>query len=619
MDFGSISSMSSKSSMRRKSLLQAFRQPRDRQASTSTVSGVPPPSAYTPPPPPSAISSTFYEEPESPYPESTNSHTSHSRSTSQSYSGHGHGGQSSWARHASEGGSMTNGAGGPGSSGMRASGSSWTLPMGMGGRSVSSSGLGGSTAPPVPSMGEGKGSQRVIKRPEDVFRLVRDRLFGWSYLMQWYEGDIHWLQTVKIPRSTIEAALGAKQLESRARNFLVLGMSLAPLFDIANVHEFLRALARVLDEWESFAEGGGGKVRSRKAGSGSGEYFGADAESSLVYVHTPFHVDFFQVHSTACSIIRDIYKKVLRSILPLAPASRPLMTHNPELNLLHPSTIIHSAPLDSAYPVPSERERNDPKSPSASSTSGSPWGGGGVVGGGRSTPDAAMGGVGLGEMGMASASQTDALQALIAGELPADRTLVGDGQKLTPGVIDLLLKVDGKLKKHFSILLREGDALARRVLDDEISMVLSSLSPGSGPMRFDINVAMSGQGNGYIPETPMPHSAATSTFAPPHTASSAYGGVGGVGMLSTPSADLRPSSRGSARSGRSSNKSGMGAGVTAGVVGGVGEMGGVPMISAGRSGSGGSSAISHQPGVGRGPIEEFEDAEEERERGFGRA
>lgn len=37
-------------------------------------------------------------------------------------------------------------------------------------------------------------------------------------------------------------------------------MSLAPLFDIANVHEFLRALARVLDEWESFAEGGGGKV-----------------------------------------------------------------------------------------------------------------------------------------------------------------------------------------------------------------------------------------------------------------------------------------------------------------------------------------------------------------------
>jgi hypothetical protein len=57
-----------------------------------------------------------------------------------------------------------------------------------------------------------------------------------------------------------------------------------------------------------------------------------------------------------------------------------------------------------------------------------------------------MGGVGLGEMGMANGGQMDALQALIAGELPADRTLVGDGQKLTPGVIDLLLKVDGKLK-----------------------------------------------------------------------------------------------------------------------------------------------------------------------------
>jgi hypothetical protein len=122
------------------------------------------------------------------------------------------------------------------------------------------------------------------------------------------------------------------------------------------------------------------------------------------------------------------------------------MTHNPELNLLHPSTIIQSAPLDSAYPVPSERERSDPKSPSVSSITGSPWGGGGVVGGGRSTPDAAMGAAALGEMGTASGGQTDALQALIAGELPADRTLVGDGQKLTPGVIDLLLKVDGKLK-----------------------------------------------------------------------------------------------------------------------------------------------------------------------------
>jgi hypothetical protein len=58
----------------------------------------------------------------------------------------------------------------------------------MNGRSMSGTAIGGG-APPVPAaIAEGKGSQRVIKRPEDVFRLVRDRLFGWSYLMQWYEG-----------------------------------------------------------------------------------------------------------------------------------------------------------------------------------------------------------------------------------------------------------------------------------------------------------------------------------------------------------------------------------------------------------------------------------------------
>ena len=42
--------------------------------------------------------------------------------------------------------------------------------------------------------------------------------------------------------------------------------------------------------------------------------------------------------------------------------------------------------------------------------------------------------------------QLDGFQALVAGELPGDRTLVGEGQRLTPAIVDLFLKVDGKLK-----------------------------------------------------------------------------------------------------------------------------------------------------------------------------
>lgn len=31
-------------------------------------------------------------------------------------------------------------------------------------------------------------SAQVIRRPEDVFKVVKDRLFSWSYMMQWYQG-----------------------------------------------------------------------------------------------------------------------------------------------------------------------------------------------------------------------------------------------------------------------------------------------------------------------------------------------------------------------------------------------------------------------------------------------
>lgn len=48
-------------------------------------------------------------------------------------------------------------------------------------------------------------------------------------------------------------------LERRARNFYVLGCSLAGLFDIAGAGEFLKALLKLLDEWEAWDSGREGK------------------------------------------------------------------------------------------------------------------------------------------------------------------------------------------------------------------------------------------------------------------------------------------------------------------------------------------------------------------------
>jgi hypothetical protein len=74
--------------------------------------------------------------------------------------------------------------------------------------------------------------------------------------------DMHWFNTVKIPRTTTESYLGPKALESRARNFFILGISLGLVFEQASAGDFLKAVNKVLDEWETMVEGGGSKVVS---------------------------------------------------------------------------------------------------------------------------------------------------------------------------------------------------------------------------------------------------------------------------------------------------------------------------------------------------------------------
>jgi hypothetical protein len=139
----------------------------------------------------------------------------------------------------------------------------------------------------------------------------------------------------------------------------------------------------------------------------------------------PFTPDYFQVHASTCSIVRDVYKKLLAMVLPSTRGGR-----NLDLGvgtLLHPSTLVLLGP-------------NDGNGPASDIVS-----------------DAAL---------------------LGSAEMNSNLTLVGEGQKLTPQVIDLLLRVDARLKKHYVQLLQVGDTISRKVLDDQIAMVTSSLSGG---------------------------------------------------------------------------------------------------------------------------------------------
>ena len=53
--------------------------------------------------------------------------------------------------------------------------------------------------------------------------------------------------------------------------------------------------------------------------------------------------------------------------------------------------------------------------------------------------------LGQGEM-QGSDAEYDAFQMYILGELPPDRTLVGDGQGMSKEVVELFAKADGKLR-----------------------------------------------------------------------------------------------------------------------------------------------------------------------------
>ena len=157
---------------------------------------------------------------------------------------------------------------------------------------------------------------------------------------------------------------------------------------------------------------------------------------SLLLTHPsqPFSPDFFQVHSSTCSIIRDVYKKILGMVLPLSSSTCPQL--DPD-SLFHPSTFIHSSSLDS--PIIETMNLNTKSPGGQSSHSMVP------TSSNSADPSLNFDPIGLSPIST-SAIQQDAFQALVAGELPADRTLIGDGQSLTPQLVELFLKVDARLK-----------------------------------------------------------------------------------------------------------------------------------------------------------------------------
>ncbi|WVQ81570.1 hypothetical protein IAT38_003694 [Cryptococcus sp. DSM 104549] len=491
MDFGSVSSMSGKSSMRRKSLLQALGKPRQSISSSTSPSSAPGSSPtqsqtssnYTVPP---AASTSHFPLDELHSPE-LDAMSMSSRSVSLGTHGtHSHSGYSgSHSSHAP---------------------SSFIAPGG--GRSSSASLSTHSSSLSKDKRGE---KERVVfGSREEAFALFLGRIKRWNFMRRWYQGEVLWCESVLIPRPYLEASLGPKHIETRARNFYMLGISLSALFDLTQANEFLKALSRLLDEWEAWTEGssGGKGVKNlfrgprsgRRATGGVSDFSpsGDLSESLLMVMNLPFTPDFYEVHSTLCSIILDIYRKLIGNLQPL-PSSLSTSTsssqsrsfHTPSGpsasassptygNLHHPSVILRSVPLPNS--TPTQSEAGNPRSPGASSLATATL---------SSQHGHSYAGYGL----MSPQSQTlrpaaedvddeDPLKPYIMGERPADRVIVGDGQAMGD-VAKLYSDVDQKLKKIIASLTREADAIAKRVVDDQLATLRRSLDPGGKAIRYD--------------------------------------------------------------------------------------------------------------------------------------
>lgn len=119
-------------------------------------------------------------------------------------------------------------------------------------------------------------SQSLQVAHEAQRNAVTRRLQSWSYLKSVHQGDqVHWFNTIRLSKAELEAyyhsasnmpamqsnmnGQNAKSftpisVQKRATRFVVLGLSLGPLLDIANPQDFLKALLATSQEYDQLSD-----------------------------------------------------------------------------------------------------------------------------------------------------------------------------------------------------------------------------------------------------------------------------------------------------------------------------------------------------------------------------
>nr|CAG8483128.1 8103_t:CDS:2 [Entrophospora candida]CAG8616909.1 4409_t:CDS:2 [Entrophospora candida] len=83
-----------------------------------------------------------------------------------------------------------------------------------------------------------------------LYELVQKRVTTFTYLKQVHEGRIHWLNTVCLNKEDLSIMYENMRMKKRTGNFFVLGTSLAPILDITNPQDYVKALNVMLQEFD---------------------------------------------------------------------------------------------------------------------------------------------------------------------------------------------------------------------------------------------------------------------------------------------------------------------------------------------------------------------------------
>ncbi|KAK0551270.1 hypothetical protein OC846_001095 [Tilletia horrida] len=319
--------------------------------------------------------------------------------------------------------------------------------------------------------------------PNDI--LVKDlcnkRLQSIVYLKRTLEGRQAWLNTVRLSRRDLSAAFDSEKMRKRTLRNIYLGLSLAPLIEITSLVDYCKAITQLFTELESWSENVD-KDRSKvvrnlfrttrgskrfAAAAGSIEFYNAEAPnllsneySYLLTPNIPFTPDYFHAFFTLADMLQEVYYRLLMNINTAAAAST--------------AAAAAGIPKSAASTVSTHSSTliNNHASTISSATSAA-----------RS---------GTGTIGSMSSFQTSSTSALHSKSLHAStdselenefgrllgvshgQNLVGtngSGKEpgLSNGMVDMVVKVDGKLKKILVQAAKEIDGLARHLMKEELT------------------------------------------------------------------------------------------------------------------------------------------------------